>query len=103
MFWKKPPQNLPPASGKPSRAELIAQAKAAVASAKEELGEETIAKMKAIMLAQQQQQQQRQAQAAKAPAAPPDVSPAERARELIKHMDKAKLADYIRATSREDD
>ncbi len=102
MFWKKPPTNDKPAAGKPSRAELIAQAKAAVASAKQELGEETIAKMKAVMLAQQQLQQQKKAPAQAAPTSA-DVSPAERARELIKHMDKAKLADYIRATSREDD
>lgn len=99
MFWKKPPNDPKPATGKPTRAELIAQAKAAVATAKQELGDETIAKMKAIMLAQQQKQQSAPAATAK----PDEVSPAERARELIKHMDKNKVADYIRATSREDD
>lgn len=95
MIWNKPPETPKTATGKPSRDELIAQAKAAVAAAKEELGADTIARMQAILLAQQQQKQ-------KTVAAPTDVSPAERARELIKTMDKAKLADYIRATSRED-
>lgn len=108
MFWKKPPASTSsdPAV-KPSRDELIAQAKAAVAAAKKELGPETIAKMQNL-LAQQQQKQKAQAAAAYKAAETAgqpktDPSPAERARELIKHMDKQKLADYIRATSREED
>ncbi len=98
MIWKKPPETPKTAIGKPSRDELIAQAKAAVAAAKEELGADTIARMQAILLAQQQQKKNVSA----LPATLVETSPAERARELIKTMDKAKLADYIRATSRED-
>ncbi len=108
MFWKKPPSQ--PKSGKtasPSRDELIAQAKAGLRAARAELGEENIAKMKAMVLAQQQREKAQSSPppAGSSPVSPSadDLSPAQRARELIKTMDKAKVADYIRTMSREDD
>jgi hypothetical protein len=109
MFWKKPPNQ--PKSGKtasPSRDELIAQAKAGLRAARAELGEENIAKMKAMVLAQQDREAKQPVPSsggAPSPArgATDDPSPAQRARELIKTMDKAKVADYIRTMSREDD
>ncbi len=98
MFWKKPPETPKSEPAKPSRDALIRQAKAHIASAREELGQENIDKMRAVLLAQQKQQQA----AAASKAAGTEHSPAERARELMKTMDKAKLADYIRTLSRED-
>lgn len=99
MFWKKPPKSdLSKPGTKISREELIAQAKANVAAAREELGEENIARMRAILLAQEEKNKPQ-------PYRPPNAepTPAEQAKELIKKMDKAKVADYIRTLSREDD
>lgn len=100
MFRKKPPTDRPFAPAKPSRDELIAQAKAHVRAARAEIGEETIAKLQAVLSAQEA------ARAAPPPARPhapaaPDVSPAEQARKLIETMDKAKLADYLRLMARD--
>lgn len=102
MFWKKPPPSPPEKSLPPGREELIARAKADLQAARADLGEDTIAKMKALAMAQQHFQQQAPA-AEHAPAPVDNPSPAQRARELMKTMDKAKLADYIRTVSREED
>lgn len=105
MFWKKPPKSGKTPEKKLSREDLIAQAKANVAAAREELGEETIAKMRAILLAQEKQQKAQEPRAdipAPTPS-PKETTPAQRARELIEKMDKAKVADYVRSLSREDE
>lgn len=100
MFWKKPPSAPSGANTPKSRDELIAQAKADLKAARADLGEDTIAQMKALALAQQQMQSMG---SAPQEASAKELNPAERARELIKTMDKAKLADYIRTMSREED
>lgn len=112
MFWKKGSgPNKPPASPKkPSREELIAQAKAQVAALREQIGEETLDKVRTLLAAQQGAQKPG---AVKTPPAPPaekpkappskkQPTPAEQAHRLIETMDKEKVADYIRSMSRED-
>lgn len=103
MFWKKPPKSTPSEGAPQTREELIAQAKADLRAARADLGEDTIAQMKALALAQQEMQKQASSAPPNPLPRPEELKPAERARELIKHMDKAKLADYIRTTSREED
>lgn len=105
MFWKKPPEPPKSAIVKPTRDELIRQAKANVKAAREELGEETIARMREALLAQEQKKQAKPAappSPAKPAVRPPDDSPATRAKKLIETMDKAKVADYLRWMSREE-
>ena len=60
MFWKKKKgkdggesANNPPEGTKPSREELIAQAKASMAAARAEIGDETLEKIKAAMMKKQ--------------------------------------------------
>lgn len=101
MFWKKPPLTPSGVSPSKSRDELIAQAKADLKAARDDLGPETIAQMKALALAQQKMGVMAEVQ--KTTASADELNPAQRARELMKTMDKAKLADYIRTMSREED
>lgn len=103
MFWKKPPEPPKFKAQKPSREELIAQAKAQVTAARKEIGEETLNKIRDVL---QAQERQKKVVIQPPPSQPADdgreASPADRARKLIENMDKAKVADYIRSMSRED-
>lgn len=76
FFKKKTPK-------KPSRAEIIAEAKANVKKATEEIGEETLDKVRAHL-------------------AQKENNPLEQAIRKIKAMDEERIADNIRATYRED-
>lgn len=54
MFWKKKDKGKPPENGgKPSREEIIAQAKANMSAARTEIGDETLEKIKAAMMKKQ--------------------------------------------------
>jgi hypothetical protein len=75
----------------PSRAEIIAQAQANARAARAEIGQENLNRMKEAILRGSQ------------PPAPPPVSPGERARELIRGMDKGRLADQVKLLLEEDD
>jgi hypothetical protein len=59
MFWKKkkaekPKESAKKCGGTPTREEIIAKAKANMASAREEIGDETLEKIKEAMLKKQQ-------------------------------------------------
>lgn len=59
MFWKKKSKAQPPKSankdGKPTREQIIAQAKANAAKASAEIGEETLDKIRIAMMKKQSQ------------------------------------------------
>jgi hypothetical protein len=74
----------------PSRAEIIAQAQANARAARAEIGQENLNRMREAILR------------GSAPP-PPPVSPGERARELIRGMDKGRLADQVKLLLEEDD
>jgi hypothetical protein len=73
MFWKKKPPK-PPA--KPSRDDIIAQAKANMAAARTEIGDETLEKIKEAMLKKQ-------------------ASVLEKAKAQIKAADTDKVRDHL--------
>ncbi|PZQ47252.1 MAG: hypothetical protein DI551_03745 [Micavibrio aeruginosavorus] len=85
MFWKKKPKDKPlnGESGKPSREQILAQAKANAASARAEIGDETLDKIKAAMLKKQ-------------------ASAIEQAKAQIKAIDKDKLTDNLKFMMREE-
>jgi len=94
MFWKKKPKKQPskakndPKKGqkqgqKLSREEIIAQAKANAAAAREEIGDETLEKIKQAMLKKEQ-------------------STFEQAKKRVKSMDDDKVRDNLRFWLRED-
>lgn len=54
MFWKKKDKKTPPAmDGKPTREQIIAQAKANMSAARTEIGDETLEKIKEALLKKQ--------------------------------------------------
>lgn len=73
MFWKKKKK----APAKPSREELIAQAKANAAKARTEIGDETLQKIAAAMQRKEQ-------------------SATEQAKAKIRQLDKDKVADHLK-------
>lgn len=75
MFWKKK-KPLLEAPAKPSREEILAQAKANAAAARAEIGEETLDKIRDAIVRRQQ-------------------SNIEQAKAHIKRQDTAKVADHI--------
>lgn len=80
MFWKKKKTANPPKSpenvGKPSRADIIAQAKASMSAARAEIGDETLDKIKEALLKKQ-------------------ASAIEKAKAQIKAADTDKVRDHI--------
>jgi len=90
MFWKKKPKKQPEKAKKDqkqgqklSREEIIAQAKANAAIAREEIGDETLEKIKQAMLKKEQ-------------------SAFEQAKKRVKSMDEDKVRDNLRGWLRED-
>lgn len=85
MFWKKKkPANAPlPAAAKPTREQIIAQAKANMSAARAEIGDETLEKIKAAMLKKQ-------------------ASALEQAKRQILAADEDKVRDNIQFMMRED-
>jgi ElaB/YqjD/DUF883 family membrane-anchored ribosome-binding protein len=84
MFWKKktkPTEKTAPA--KPSREQILAQAKANASAARAEIGDETLDKIKAAMLKKQQ-------------------SAIEQAKAQIKCADSDKVRDHLRYMIREE-
>lgn len=86
MFWKKKPKDKDkdktkadpavPATAKPTREQVLAQAKATAAAARDEIGNETL---EAIRDAIQRRQN----------------SPAEKAKQIIKNMDDSKVRAHL--------
>jgi hypothetical protein len=79
MFWKKKPAKTAkpsPEKGKPSREDILAQAKANAAAARAEIGDETLDKIKAAMLKKQ-------------------ASAIEQAKNQIKSHDIGKVRDHL--------
>lgn len=84
MFWKKKKSTNPPAAtGKPTREEIIAQAKANMSAARTEIGDETLEKIKAAMLKKQ-------------------ASAIEQAKKQIMNANTDKVRDNIQFMMRED-
>jgi len=80
MFWKKRDKGTPPKApekgGKPTREQILAQAKANMASARAEIGDETLEKIKEALLKKQ-------------------ASVIEKAKAQIKAADTDKVRDHI--------
>ncbi len=87
MFWKKKNKEKAGKSaakdGKPSREQIIAQAKANMSAARAEIGDETLEKIKAAMLKKQS-------------------SVIEKAKAQIKAADQDKVRDHLKYIIRED-
>jgi len=87
MFWKKKNKGKPAKSaetdGKPSREQIIAQAKANMSAARAEIGDETLEKIKAAMLKKQ-------------------ASAIEKAKQQIKAADQDKVRDHLKFMIQED-
>ena len=87
MFWKKKDKKSPQKTAKEreplTREEIIAQAKANMASARAEIGDETLEKIKAAMLKKQQ-------------------STIEQAKNKIRETDPTEVRDHLRTMIRED-
>lgn len=84
MFWKKkkPKQEAPEEGQKPTREEIIAQAKANAAAAREEIGDETLEKIKEALLKKEN-------------------SPFEQAKRKVKGMEDDHVRDHLRDWLRE--
>ncbi len=112
MFnWIKPknppvsessPPTMPDQAPKSKKDDLIREAMVHAKTAREAIGEETLAKVRDIMQKQQQKQQtpEQKAKAALqslAPAAHADLtSPMEQAKKILQSMEPGKLADHLR-------
>ncbi len=86
MFWKKKDKKTTPSSeisGKPSREEILVQAKASAAAARAEIGDETLEKIKAALLKKQS-------------------SAIEKAKAQIKATDTDKVRDHLKYMIREE-
>ena len=90
MFWKKKKgkdggdsAKNPPAGAKPTREEIIAKAKASMAAARAEIGDETLEKIKEAMMKKQ-------------------ASAIEKAKAQIRAADTDKVRDNIQFMMRED-
>ncbi len=88
MFWKKKDKgkkakNAAAKDGKPTREQIIAQAKANMSAARAEIGDETLEKIKAAMLKKQ-------------------ASAIEKAKAQIKAADQDKVRDNLRFMIQED-
>lgn len=81
-FWKK--DKSPPAPAKPSREQILAQAKANAAAARAEIGDETLQKIKEALLKKQ-------------------ASDFEKAKKKIQNMDQTKVRDTLKEWMREKD
>ena len=87
MFWKKKKKDKKPKNATPqkmTREEIIAQAKANAAAAREEIGDETLDKIKEAMMKKEN-------------------NPFEQAKKKVKSMDKQKVADSVSDWMREKD
>jgi hypothetical protein len=82
MFWKKKKKEKEPA--KPTREEILAQAKANAAAAREEIGDETLEKIRQHM-------------------AKKENNPFEQAKKKVKAMDQEKVADSLKDWMRDKD
>lgn len=85
MFWKKKDKNQTPqkAPAKPTRDEILAQAKANMAAARAEIGDETLEKIKQALLKKQS-------------------SVVEKAKAQIKATDTDKVRDHLKYMIREE-
>lgn len=84
MFWKKKKPPAPPESGrKPTREEIIAQARANMAAARAEIGDETLDKIKDALMKKQ-------------------ASAIEKAKAQIKAADMDKVRDHLSLWLEED-
>lgn len=91
MFWKKKPKakkqpdgpKAPPAAGKSSRDQIIAQAKANAAAARADIGDDTLDEIRAAIIRKQN-------------------SPAEKAKQIIKAMDHSVVRDHLSDLLKED-
>lgn len=87
MFWKKKNKGAgtktPEKGGKPTREQILAQAKAAASAARAEIGDETLDKIREALLKKQQ-------------------SAIEQAKAQIKAADRDKVRDHIQFMMRED-
>ena len=81
MFWKK---KRPKTANKPSREEILAQAKANASEAREEIGDDTLEKIKKALLEKEN-------------------SPFAQAKRRIEAMDQDKVRDNVSLWMREDD
>ena len=89
MFWKKKKKDKKQAGDKagdkkPSREEILAQAKANAAAARQEIGDETLDKIKEAMMKKEN-------------------NPFEQAKKKVKAMDRQKVADSVSDWMREKD
>jgi hypothetical protein len=87
MFWKKkkaekPKESAKKSGGTPTREEIIAKAKANMASAREEIGDETLEKIREAMLKKQQ-------------------SSMEQAKDKVKATDTDHVRDHLRLLIRD--
>jgi uncharacterized alpha-E superfamily protein len=91
MFnWFKPKKSVAPATSaqKPqSREEIVAAAMQNARDAREAIGEETLAKLSALLQKKQMQD---------------TTSPASQAKKIIQQMDKDKVSDFLKFVIRED-
>lgn len=84
MFWKKKEKAAPSAAkARPSREEIMAQAKANMAAARAEIGEDTLAQIREALLKKQQ-------------------SAIEQAKAKIRAADEEKVRDHLRYIMREE-
>ncbi len=84
MFWKKKKKPAPPeGGGKPTREQIIAQARANMAAARAEIGDETLDKIKDALMKKQQ-------------------SAIEQAKAQIKAADMDKVRDHLSLWLEED-
>lgn len=85
MFWKKKKKEKAPQKPEDmSREEILAEAKANAAAAREEIGNETLDKIKEAMMRKEN-------------------SPMEQAKKIIKKMDQDKVRDQLSEWAREKD
>lgn len=83
MFWKKKPKVDKKKAAKPTREELIAQAKANMSAARAEIGDETLEKIREALVKKQS-------------------SAVEKAKAQIRATDADKVRDHIQFMMRED-
>lgn len=83
MFWKKKDKAKPAANAKPTREEILAQAKANMATARAEIGDETLDKIREALLKKQQ-------------------SAIEQAKNKIRSTEDDKVRDHLRYMMREE-
>lgn len=83
MFWKKKDKAKSASEAKPNREEILAQAKANMANARAEIGDETLDKIREALIRKQQ-------------------SAIEQAKNQIRNADQDKVRDHLRYMIREE-